>query len=419
VAFNGNGNSGWLAQRRWVVWLGGLVVAILVLAAFMSYRDDSVPVRVAAAKRTDIRSVISTNGKIEPINNFEVHAPVSTTVNKILVREGDHVKKGQLIMQLSDTQARQSAAHALAAIRGSEAQTQAIQKGGTQEELLNAQADLQKAQAAAQAAQINLAAMEQLQQKGAASAGEVASAKANLARAQVDLTLLQQKQSERFSNAQVQQVEAQQNDARVAFQAAQETLGKLEIRAPFDGNVYSLPLKEGQWVNTGDLLLQMADLRHVMLRAFVDEPELGRLSLKQPMDITWDALPGRMWHGEVDSVPSVIKVRGTRNVGDVISVVDNPDLKLLPNVDVTVAIVTLEHKNVLAVPREAIRQYDNQVLVFEVVNDRQLQRRDVKTGISNLTDVEVISGLQDNAVVAINSTNSKPLKGGMDVKVVR
>ena len=99
-----------------------------------------VGVRVATARREDIRSIISTNGKIEPINNVEVHAPISTTVKRVLVREGDHVKKGQLLIQLSDTQARQDSAHALPAIRGSEAQTHAIQSGGTQEEWPNAQA---------------------------------------------------------------------------------------------------------------------------------------------------------------------------------------------------------------------------------------------------------------------------------------
>ncbi|MBA3916012.1 MAG: efflux RND transporter periplasmic adaptor subunit [Acidobacteriales bacterium] len=417
MAWN-DANSSWLARRRWVIWMLGIVAAIVILAAFMSMHGDVVPVHVATARREDIRSIISTNGKIEPLNNVEVHAPVGTTVKRVLVKEGDHVKKGQVIVELDDTQARQQAAHARAVILGSEVQNQAIQSGGTQEELLNAEAELTKSQAAVQGAQANLNALEQLQQKGAASVGEVASARANLARAQVDLNLVQQKQKERFSKPELQHAEAQQQDAHTGYQASLGVLQQLTVRAPFDGEVYWLPLHEGQWVNTGELLLQMADLTHVMVRAFVDEPEIGRLSLNQPVEVTWDAIPGRVWTGKVNSMPAVIKLRGTRNVGDITAVVDNAELKLLPNVDVGVAIVTAEHKNVLAVPREAVRQYDNKLFVFEVVND-QLQRRDVQTSISNLTDVEVSQGLQDNATVAVGSTNSKPLKGGLQVKVVR
>ena len=78
---------------------GCAVVAVILLASFAS-RDDSVPVSIATVTPGEIRSLISTNGKIEPVDNFEAHAPIGTVVKRVLVNEGDHVRKGQLLVEL-------------------------------------------------------------------------------------------------------------------------------------------------------------------------------------------------------------------------------------------------------------------------------------------------------------------------------
>jgi len=106
---------------------------------------------------------------------------------------------------------------------------------------------------------------------------------------------------------------------------------------------------------------------------------------------------------------------GTRMVGEVTCVIDNSDLKLLPNTNVSVAVVTTRQENVLTVPREAIHQDGEGQYVFEVVNG-ELKRRNVKTSVSNLTRVEVTSGVSDNAVIALGALNMQSLKGGMAVK---
>ena len=72
-------NGGFFSRHRWLVWAAGIAVAVLLLASFMS-RDDAIPVRAATVERSTIRSVISTNGKVEPVQSFEAHAPVGTTV---------------------------------------------------------------------------------------------------------------------------------------------------------------------------------------------------------------------------------------------------------------------------------------------------------------------------------------------------
>jgi len=101
-------------KRIWII-LGAIVFAVLILAAFMSRRRD-VPVRAGIAEKGSITAAIQTNGKMEPINGFEAHAPYATTVKKLYVQQGTHVKAGQLLLQLEDADALARAATASAQI---------------------------------------------------------------------------------------------------------------------------------------------------------------------------------------------------------------------------------------------------------------------------------------------------------------
>lgn len=232
------------------------------------------------------------------------------------------------------------------------------------------------------------------------------------------MNLAQQKQKGRYSPPEIASVQAQKQQAEAAYAAALEVLSKLNIRAPFDGVVYSVPVRQGAYVNPGDPVAQEADISRVLVRAFVDEPDLGRLAANQKIELTWDAVPGRVWNGVLSAIPAEVKVHGTRNVGEVTSTIDNADLKLLPNVNVGVSIITAEHNDVLTVPREAIRQDDDKTFVYQINKNNELQRRDIQTSLSNLTKVEVINGLGEHDSVALTSINSKPLKEGIPVKVV-
>lgn len=399
------------------MWTLGAIVAVVLLASFMS-RGEVVPVRAGTVVRGDIRSIISTNGKVEPVRDFEAHSPAGTTVKRLLVKEGERVKKGQLLLQLDDANARSQMAQALAQLRAAEASLNATSKGGTQEELLALQAQLVKARTERDAAQRNLEALQKLEQKGAASPGEVKQAQEQLDRASAEWKMLQQKQTDRYSPPEVAQVKSQKTQAQAAYDAAESLLAEMNVRAPFAGEVYSIPVRQDDYVNPGDLLLQEADLSQVRVRAYIDEPDVGRLALGEPIDVTWDAVPQRIWHCTVNSIPSTMKLRGTRNVGETTCLVDNADFRLLPNINVNIAIVTTEHHNVLVVPREAIHLEGNRTFVYQIVNG-ELQRRDIETSISNLTEVEVTSGLPANAQVALTAVNSKPLSDGLNVKVVR
>jgi len=416
LAATNNNSNGRPATRRGRTWLAVGAVAVLALIPVFT-RPSPLKVRATTVERGPIRSLISTNGKVEPIQNFEAHSPIPTTVKRLLVKEGDHVRKGQLLLQLDDADLRSQAARAQAQIKTAQAEQSNVSTGGTREELLTLETQLIKARTARDTTQRNLEALRRLQQEGAASAGEVKQAEDALRQAEADTTLLEQKKKDRYSQPEVARVVAQGAEAEAAYQAAEDALAKSVVRAPFDGTVYALPVKQGAYVQTGDLLLQVGDLSQMLVRSFVDEPDIGRLASGQKIEVTWDALPGRMWNGAVGTIPSTVKRLVSRNIGEVTCTVDNRDLRLLPNVNVGVTIITAEHTSVLTLLREAVRMDDTKPYVYQVV-DGELKRRDVVVALQNLTRVEIAAGLSENAVVALSSADPKPLSDGARVKVV-
>jgi HlyD family secretion protein len=337
-------------------------------------------------------------------------------VNKVLVAEGDHVKAGQLLLRLDDAEARAQAARALSQLRSAEASLQEIKAGGTQEEVLTIHSDLTKAQAERDDSQRNLQAIQKLRQNGAASPAEVDAAQSRAKKADADVQLLQSKLSGRFSTPEVTKAEASAAEARAAYESAQDLLHHSNVTAPFAGTVYQLPVKAGSYVNGGDLLVQVAVLEKVRVRAFVDEPEIGHLAKGQQVEIRWDAIPGRTWNGLLTRVPTSVTMVGTRTVGEITSEIDNSDRKLLPNVNVNVSIISARHDGALTVSREAVHDIEGKRYVYTIADDK-IQAQEIQTGLSSLTRVEV-KGIQEGTQIALGAINAQPLHSGMDVKVV-
>jgi HlyD family secretion protein len=416
LAATNNNSNGRPATRNGRIWLTVGVVALLAVIPIAT-RPGPLKVRTTTVERGPIRSLISTNGKVEPIRNFEAHSPVATTVKRLFVKEGDHVRQGQLLLQLDDADLRSQAARAQTQMKAAQAGQAEVNTGGTQEELLTRDTQLIKDRNARDAAQRSLDSLRRLQQQGAASAGEVKQAEDALQRAQADVTLQEQEQKDRYSQPEMAKVQALGLEAQAAYEAAEDALTKSSVRAPFDGVVYALPVKQGAYVQTGDLLLQEGDLSQMLVHTFVDEPDIGRLATGEKIEVTWDALPGRIWNGAVSTVPSTVKLRGTRNVGEVTCTLDNNDRRLLPNVNVGVTIITAEHSGVLTLLREAVRNDDTKPYVYEVV-DGELKHRAVEVSLQNLTRVEITAGLSEHSVVALSSADAKPLTDRARVKVV-
>src|SRR5688572_3570842 len=144
----------WVRKNRWLIIALPLVAVMALSAKFM--RSTEIPVRVGLVERGTITNTISTNGKIEPVQNFEARANAPSVVKRIHVKEGDTVRAGQLLVQLDDAGARAQAAKARAQLRAVESDLIAIGKGGTQEEVLQTQANLVKARAERDSAERNL-----------------------------------------------------------------------------------------------------------------------------------------------------------------------------------------------------------------------------------------------------------------------
>jgi HlyD family secretion protein len=409
---NGTLNS---TPRSWLAPIVILLVILLAAGAYVELRPHRIRVSVVKPVRQSISNSISTNGKVEPVHGFEAHAPLAGTIQKVLVKEGAQVKAGQLLLVLDDSHARVDLANAQTRLKGARERYANLLAGGTEQQLLSRRSDLQKATTERDSAERQLAALERLQQRGAATSDEVAAATDRLARAKADLAQFQSQV--RYSNLEQERAQGEIDDAKVSIEAVEEILRNCNVRAPYDGTVYFLPVRAGAFVNVGELLLQEADLSQLQVRAFVDEPEIGRLAIGQTVRITWDALPGHSWQGTVASLPSTVVSRGSRVVGEVFCRFDNSERLLLPNVDVSTTIIASNQENALTVPREAVHEDGGRNYVY-ILKDDHLHRQEVKLGISNLTRVEVQSGISDDDVIAVQSFSPSPMAEGVEVKVV-
>jgi HlyD family secretion protein len=409
-----NGTPGG-ARRIWITTLVVVLILFLAAGAYVELRPHRIRISVVKPLRQTISSSITTNGKVEPVHGFEAHAPLAGTIQTVLVKEGDQVKAGQLLLVLDDSRARVDLANAQTRLKGAQERYANLLAGGTEQQLLSRRSELQKATTERDSAERQFEALQRLQQRGAATADEVAAASDRVARAKADLAQLQSQV--RYSSLEQQRAQGEIDDSKANIQLAEEILRKCNVRAPFDGTVYFLPVRAGVFVNLGDLLLQEADLSQLQVRAFVDEPEIGRLALGQSVHITWDALPGHTWQGTVTTLPSTVVSRGSRVVGEIFCKFDNSERLLLPNVNVSTTIVAGSKEDTITVPREAVREDSGRNYVF-VLQDGHLHRQDIKLGISNLTRVEILSGVSESDVIAVQSYSPSPMLEGVQVKIV-
>lgn len=399
--------------------LAGIILGLVALAVFgiRFVTRDVVEVRAAPVTHQNLVSTVPTNGRVEPMEPFQAHAQVPGVVEKIYVHVGDKVKKGDLLLRMQDADAVSRLATAKSSLSSAQASLYDLQKGGTQEERLSMDADLTRAQQQRDQAQQSLAALQQLQQKGAASASEVTAAEQRLQTATTSLKNIQQRQTNRYSATDKSKVQAQVNDARAAVTAAQSTFSNANIRTPIDGTVYSIPVTDYDFVNAGESLMDVADLKRIQVRAYFDEPEIGKLAVGQAVKILWDAKPNQVWHGHISRAPSTVITYGTRNVGECLITVDDAQEELLPNTNVTVTVTVSQRFNVLSVPREALHTEGASDYVYRIVQGK-LVRTPVQVGVLNLTRVEVLSGLSEKDVVALNATSNRDLSNGLAVKIV-
>ncbi len=404
---------------RPLLWVGSAVVLIVVYFAVRSVTRDQLSVHAAQASLEPLASTISTNGKVEPEFPVQVHSPVSAVVKAVYVHEGDQVSTGKLLMQLDDIDARAKLASAENAVKSAQASLDAVTQNGTLEQRQASAADISRNKLERDQAQHDLDALTKLNATGAASAAEVAAAHQRLATAEENLHASQQSSKSRYSPAELSRAQAALQDAEANHRAAQQVLSQTTVRAPSAGTIYNLNVSATDFVEQGKQLLEMADLSHLHVRAYFDEPEIGRLAVGQPILIKWDARQGTVWHGHIERTPVMVNQYGTRNVGEVlIHIDDNPEGQLLPSTNVTVTVTTSSQANVLSIPREALRSENGKTYVYKIVGD-ELKRTFVVTGAINISQVAIISGLKDGDWVATGTTTGQPLQEAVPIKRVQ
>ena len=398
-------------------WLAILLVGAAVIVAWVATKKAAPPeVDFVKVTRETLISSLSTNGKVEPIEWMPVRSERAGLITRVLISRGQLVTKDQPLVELDTRVASADLAKAQAAIQEAKAQQQVLTQGGRIAERQQIDSDLARAKLDLEAAQKNYQAVDRLVAKQAATRQELDSA-----RQLVDQLLLKIQAFEKSKTALVtgtdkEIAKARLQEAQSAASVAQSNLDLSVLRAPMAGTVYEFDLKQGSYVNAGDPIAKVGRLDRVRVWVYVDEPDLGKVHEGEPVIITWDAMPpGHQWKGRVDKLPTQIVPLGTRQVGEVGCIIENPDRDLLPGANINADIQARVLENALAIPKEAIRRQGSETGVLLLQGDRVAWRK-VNLGVSSYTKSQVLSGLSDGDAAALPS--EKPIQNGSRVQPV-
>jgi HlyD family secretion protein len=398
------------SKRVWLT-LIMLAVAGVVIWRLDAQRGRPPQITFAAVTRENISSLVSTNGKVEPVESGQARAERAGAVKRILVHQGQRVEIGQTLVELesADAQAELQTAQARqAAIR---AEMQVLAQGGRASDRAGIDTAIDKARLELKIAQDAYGTAVRLHDKQAGTEAEVRTAKEAVDRVQAQIQALEKQRGALVTPADHSSAEARLDEAKTAAQLAEARIRMSVVQAPIAGIVYQFDLKPGAYLNAGDLVASVGRLDHVHVKVYVDEPDLGRVMKGMPVTITWDALPGRQWKGSVDRTPIEIVTMGARQVGEVVCDIKNPDMDLLPGTNVNAVIVSETVENAVTIPKEAVQRQQGQTGVYLLEGERVRWRR-ITQGVNNTTRTQVTE-LKDGDSVALPS--EKPLKDGMAV----
>lgn len=380
---------------------------------FYVHRAESPVIPFAKAVRGTIENTLSTNGKVEPVDFIEVRVETAGLVNRLLVHAGDNVRKGQVLAQLSEPGLQQELDVAEAREAQARAELNTLQSGGRSAETAELDGTISKLKNDREAAQRNLASLQRLQTRQAATAYEVEQAQQAVTSLEVQIHSMEQRRESLVGRGDLRSAQARVEEAAANVRLARERMAEDVIRAPMAGNVYDLPARAGSFLNVGDPVASIGKLDPVRVRVYVDEPEMGRVAAGQSVRITWDALPGKEWTGVVEKRPTEVIALGSRQVGEVLCTIGNPMHELVPGTNVNAFILTQVVQNALTIPKSAVRR-DGMVGVFVLQPDDTLKWQPIVTGAADALRLEVVRGLSEGDAVALPTDQT--LKAGMKVR---
>jgi len=445
------------------VWIAiGALVAVVAIVAFsvQQARKGVVTVQTGKVIREDLRSTVTASGEIKPKMYVNVGANAFGKITHLFVKEGDHVKKGELLAQIENIQPE-------ADVQATKASLQAAQTDyiAAQAAYNTAVADLARAKADDQQKRLDWQRAEGLfkdqliakQDYDAKRAAYEASA-SGLVQAKAKIAQTKAQAESAHSNI------AQQRATLVRYD---DVLSKTIYKAPFDGIVTNLPVREGETVvvgiqnSPGSTLMTLADNSVITAEVMVDETDIMNVKVGEPAEVTIDAIPNKVFKGTVTEIGDNALLRSTgvatsqttassQEAKDfkVVVTLTDPPRDLRPGLSATAKITTASKQNVLAIPIQALtirqridlepdkkkgtsdrsveaaepaaaRKKDKEEIqgVF-VVRNGKAQFVKVATGITGTTDIEVLDGLKEGDQIITGSYKVlRTLRPGASVRI--
>jgi HlyD family secretion protein len=442
----------------------GIVLVLGGIAWFSVYQVNKgvVTVQTGRVVKEDLTSIVTSSGEVRPKNYTNVLGEGIGKITEIVVKEGDHVKKGDVLLRLENIQPGADVQAQQAAIDASEAGMHAAAAGydSAVATLAQRQADLEKARFDWQRSQ-------QLYKEQLIAKSEYDATKATYDSAVAALNA---------SKAQVEQTRAAREQTRYNLDQAsavlkhtKDVLRKTTYVAPIDGIVSYIAVRVGENVvpgiqnAEGSFLMTISDMSVVTAEVKVDETDITNVREGDQSDVTIDAMPGKTFKGHVSQVGELAILRSsgqaattqttanTQEARDfkVVVVVDNPPDALRPGLSATAKIQTAHKKNVLTIPIQALAvrtkadieeaekahggnvtlaaskppatpdgQQKIDVTGVFVIRGKKAEFVPVQTGISGVTNIEITSGLKDDDEIVTGSYKAlRTLRPGASVKV--
>ena len=439
-----------------------VVVGLLIWLTVLQSSKNLVTVQTGKTMRQNLSTIVSASGEIKPKTYVNVGANAFGKITHLYVKEGDHVKKGQMLAQIENVQPEADVNANQASLQA--AQTDAIAADAA---VKTSEADQLRAQADYDRNKLDWDRAQSLFKDGLISKSDFDSRKNAWSTADAGLTQAQA----RLAQAKAQKDSAQRHivQAQATLVRYADALKKTTYPAPFDGVVTNLPVREGETVvigiqnAQGSTLMTIADMSVITAEVKVDETDIVNVKLGQPADVTIDAIPKKIFHGTVSEIGDNAIVRSSgvstsqQNVASeeakdfkvVVTVTDAPQ-ELRPGLSTTAKITTATRSNVLSVPIQALtmrtqEQMDQQNSkekgsvhaaspaaqevaskskdkdelqgVF-IIRAKKAMFVPVTTGITGRTDIEVLDGLKEGDEVITGSYKVlRTLRPGSSVKI--
>jgi HlyD family secretion protein len=393
------------------------VITSVGAALYWSTSSRAQSVRLAVVEMAPLQSEVDTNGKVEADHVFELRAPLSGFCQFAGVREGDKLKTGQPVVAIDDPARHSELAAARAELESAQVDLRNVRRGPAPEEANQAEAEVARYRLELDNARKTLETNEWLFKREAVSRNDLDQSRRQVELLQQSLSAAMTRRDDikkRYDDVDLQRAAVRVEAASSRLTYLQDNSARSILRAPAEGTVYHLAIKQGAYVNTGDLIGLFADLSRLRVRAFVDEPDLGRVSPGEQVVVQWDAHPQESWKGTVRFIPPEVVAHGSRSVAEVLCSIDSPEGSLIPNVNVDVEILTAPGPEVLSLPREAVFPDGNEFYVWLERNNRA-QRRVVQTGRSTISRIEITGGVARGDRVII--PGGTPIAEGMKIQV--